>query len=147
MNEQHGRNSVPPWGWRDAFESLFAGATCLAAVVFLYWNLVVLLPDGMFLRSHDPLGTLAAIRLALFLPLALLTGWAIAFGYRRIAARPGLVNLLPGAAFAASLFVLIEVRWVQAPFPAWFVLMRALILFAALPVGWWLVARSGRRAA
>lgn len=140
--EHDGRNAVAKWHWRDAVDSLLAGATCLAAVIFLYWNLVVLLPDEMFMRSLDPLGKLAALRLALFLPLALLAGWVVALGYRRVAAHPAMANLLPGAAFATSLFVLMETRWVQAPFPGWFLALRALLIFVALPFGWWLLSLS-----
>lgn len=145
-NRDHdSRNAATSWHWRDAIDSLLAGAVCLAAVMFLYWNLVVLLPDGLFLSSHDPLGKLASLRLALFLPLALLVGWGVARGYRRIAAHPAMANLLPGAAFATSLFVLMETRWVQSPFPTWFLALRALLLFVALPFGWWLISRSKRR--
>lgn len=135
------------WGFRDAVDSLLAGATFLAVVMFLYWNLAGLLPDEMFLRSIDPLGKLATIRLALFLPLALASAVAVTFGYKRMAANPGMANLLPAAAFATSLFVLIEVRWIHSPFPLWFMLLRAVILFGALPFGWWLIERKWRRAA
>ena len=141
------RSGNGSWGFRDAMDSLLAGATFLAVLMFLYWNLAALLPDEIFLRSIDPLGKLATIRLALFLPLALASSVAVACGYKRMAANPGMANLLPAAAFATSLFVLIEVRWIHSPFPPWFLLLRAAILFGALPFGWWLLARKWRRAA
>lgn len=125
----------------DALLSLLCGVALLGAVRVAYALAVGIVPDASLIAGNDPLARLAIARLVLFavlvVPLALLLAWPLATH----AMRKSVDTALPGAACGAVLFLLLEWAMPQAhPFPRWMDIARAIVLFAALPLGavfWW----------
>jgi len=130
--------------FNDAALSLICGLALLLAVRAAYTLAVGHVPDTLLLDGSDPIARLALARFLLFAvivaPLALLLLWPLA----RRAVQRDLIVAIPGASCATVLFVLIEHAQSFDPFPMWFNVARALLLFTAFPAAlllWWKLLR------
>lgn len=120
----------------DVQDFLLAIACGVVLALVVRAGFSILLPSLSIERALDggnPLQRIAVMRLVVFALLVLVAGLLCAWPLARYARNADPVVVMPGASCAAVLYVLIETAVAFDPFPTWYIVVRATLVFLALP--------------